>query len=164
MNIFNIFNFLRSKKYDNHNDNFKIFGIEKISYNDFMNMKFDINDIDKELLDFWYKRSRQSIMLDIYGGADEIISICKKTPKFKDRINNKNNYKDAILTQLKSFHRVCRIIYNNPNITSGLKWEVKVAEWEMLDYILWNNERNYNINTIMEWFNQWCFDANLELI
>ena len=92
------------------------------------------------------------LMMDVWGEANKVIEI----------FQTKNT--EAILKQLSNFHDVCNIIYLNDDIDDEVKWELKVAEWEIYDYCLWDNEFQNDSSSIMRWFNQWCYDVNYDIM
>ena len=40
----------------------------------------------------------------------------------------------------------------------------KVAEWELFDYCLWDNQFQNDSVSVMKWFDQWCYDINYDLL
>ena len=91
-------------------------------------------------------------MMDVWGEADKVI-----------KTHEKSNTEE-IIKQLSNFHDVCNIIYLNENIDDNVKWELKVAEWELFDYCLWDNLFKNDSVSVMKWFDQWCYDINYDLL
>ena len=91
-------------------------------------------------------------MMDVWGEAEKVIKSFEKS----------NN--DDVIKQLSNFHDVCNIIYLNENIDDNVKWELKVAEWELFDYCLWDNLFHNDSVSVMKWFDQWCYDINYDLL
>jgi len=44
--------------------------------------------------------------------------------------------------------------------TEGAKWELKFAEWELYDFILWDNELKNSRKSVTLWFDEWCYNTN----
>jgi len=97
--------------------------------------KWDLDSL-KKLMD----RNFVLQMMDVWGEADKVIQAYK------------NNKKENILKQLSNFHDVCNIIYLNENIDEKIKWELKVAEWELYDFCLWENLFQNDATSVMKWF------------
>lgn len=136
--------------------------MDKINLDDFIKKDYDEDIIDKipsDILESWHNRTIYSQLLDVWGEANRAFEMWKD---FKAK-KNKYQLKD-IEDQLDNMNRLCNIIYHDNSVTDGMKYELKVAEWELYDFCLWNNIRKYNKNNIMSWFNQWCFDINPKLL
>ena len=91
-------------------------------------------------------------LMDIWGEANKVIQAYIKS-----------NTED-VQKQLSNFHDVCSIIYLNNKIDENIKWELKVAEWEMYDFCLWDNRFHNDTTSVMKWFDQWCYDINHDLL
>ena len=102
----------------------------------------------KEWLDMGFFQQ----MNDIWAIASSIIEF------------HKANDKDNIIILLEKLSNLCNIIYNDPETDEGKKWEICYAEWELYDFCLWDNSMNNNYNSVMRWFDQWCYDINYSMI
>lgn len=87
------------------------------------------------------ERPIKSLMSDVWGEAEHSV-----------RLKDKASVED-MENQLKSFSRICDSVYINPKATKGLIYELMVAEWEIYDFTVWNNEFGNNKKSVMLWFN-----------
>ena len=102
--------------------------------------------------DSWHNRSLFAKMMDIWAAADEVVKIY-------------NQDKSSLLHQISNLHDLCRQIYSSYKYSYGFKWELKIAEWELYDFCLWDNTFQNTADTIMKrWFDQWCYDINYDLL
>lgn len=130
--------------------------IPKTTLNDFINdfiFKINLDEIDEEKANKWHSRSFYSQMMDVWGEVDKTINAYKE-----------NRSEEDILTHLNLVSKLCSIVYLDPKVLNGAKYELRVAEWELYDFLFWDNEFHNTVDTIMNWFNQWCFDINYELL
>ena len=114
-------------------------------------------DVDADVLKMRQARNLYRQMLDVWGEMSGSVESYKKYKK-------KKLTKEELFNQLSAFHRICCTVYKAPNITDGAKWELKVAEWELYDFMLWNNEFHNTIKSVTSWFDQWCFGINKEML
>ncbi len=113
--------------------------------------------IDPDIIRMRQSKNIYSIMLDVWGEMSGTVEAYKKLRKKKLSPEDFQN-------QIEAFHRICCTVYSSPNVTPGAKWELKVAEWEIYDFVLWNNEFHNTIKTVTNWFDQWCFGINREML
>ena len=102
----------------------------------------------------WDVRPFTSHMSDVWGEANRVINyyiqwIQEQTPAAYERL----------ISQTNLFHDVCSMIYANSTIVEDGKFELKIAQWELYDYILWGNSLKNDDKRVMRWFNQWVFNA-----
>ena len=114
-------------------------------------------DVDADVLKMRQARNLYRQMLDVWGEMSGSVESYKKYEK-------KKLTKEELFNQLSAFHRICCTVYKASNITDGAKWELKVAEWELYDFMLWNNEFHNTIKSVTSWFDQWCFGINKEML
>ena len=100
----------------------------------------------------WSNRTFFSQMSDVWGEANKAVEISGE------------GRTDKLIQQLKVFSEICSIIYVNPNITDGAKYELREAEWELYDFCIWNNELLNTPKSVMKWFDQWLYDINYDLL
>jgi hypothetical protein len=116
-----------------------------ISYNCFYD-----SPISSDIINEWKQRMLYEQMLDIWGQANAVIELYK------------SNYGNSdIENALSNFSRLCCIIYGNDLIKHSIKWELKIAEYELYDFFNDNTFIN-NETTVMRWFNEWCYEINFE--
>lgn len=72
---------------------------------------------------------------------------------------NDGNKNDVIQHALM-LHEVCCLIYANKNVYDEEKETLKYAEWEFLNYVLWDSKDK----SAVYWFNQWNNDINYSLL
>ena len=100
----------------------------------------------------WTDRTFFSQMNDVWGEANKAVE------------SSSEGRTDKLIRQLKVFSDICSIIYMNPNITDGAKFELREAEWELYDFCLWDNELHNTPKSVMRWFDQWLYDINYDLL
>jgi hypothetical protein len=122
--------------------------MKKLSLDEFIVQPQDSPKWDLDSLNELMSRDFVFQMMDVWGEANKAIQI------------HQTNNTEAILKQLLNLHDVCNIVYFNDNIHNDVKWELKVAEWEIFDYCLWDNEFQNDSDSVMKWFDQWCYDVN----
>lgn len=121
--------------------------LEKIDLPDFLD-QYNPKP-DKEVQEIANSRSIFYQLIDLYGEAKRI---------------NQCMDKESMIKQLESCHRVCVKILNHSDVTPGMSYEVKVAEWSLYDFYLWDNKLHNNQNSIMSWFNQWYIGFNFSIL
>ena len=114
-------------------------------------------DVDAEVLKMRQSRTLYRQMMDVWGEMSGSVESYKKLKK-------KKLTKEELFDQLRAFHRICCTVYSSSNITDGAKWELKVAEWELYDFMLWNNEFHNTIKSVTYWFDEWCYGINKEML
>lgn len=128
--------------------------MKKIPYEEFIKTYPNINNNDKETIQVWNNRHKFTFiqqMSDVWGEADKCVNL-------------KNNGESSKLEkQIIVFINTVDAVLTDPKLSKGAREELRSAEWELLDYCIWDNEWKNNDNTAMEWFNQWMFDYNYEL-
>ncbi len=127
----------------------------KISLESFLQKDYEKPDIDSAIIVARQNHSLHRQLLDVWGEVDSTMQLYDKCKKKKANIED-------VQEQLESVHNACYTIYSNPRVTEGAKWELKVAEWELYDFILWDNTWNNTRKTVTGWFDEWCYIANPE--
>ena len=127
----------------------------KVDLENFLNKDYDPPKIDRAIIEARQKHSLHRQLLDVWGEVDSAMNLYDKCRKNKASI-------DDVKDQLECVHNSCYTIYSNPKATEGTKWELKVAEWELYDFILWDNTWNNTRKTVTGWFDEWCYIANPE--
>ncbi len=129
---------------------------EKTEFEEFVrNTDAEDEKIKKE----WFDRSFYAQMMDIWGEADRL----RNYKIDYDRAKTKEAY-NRMEKQGELFHHLCNTIYLNPKSSVGQKWELKCAEWELYDFVFWDNEWNNSAETVTSWFDQWCYDINYDIL
>ena len=124
----------------------------KMTLDDFIVQEHDNPKWDPASLTELMERNLVLQFMDIWGEANKVLQAYKKSNA------------DDIIKQLRNLHDVCNIIYVNDNIDENIKWELKVAEWELFDFCLWDNQFQNDSASVMKWFDQWCYDINYDLL
>lgn len=128
----------------------------KIDLEGFLKKEYDPPEIDAEILKARQNHSLHRQLLDVWGEVDSAMDLYDKCKKNKASI-------DDVRDQLECVHNSCYTIYSDPKATEGTKWELKVAEWELYDFILWDNSWKNTRKTVTGWFDEWCYIANPEV-
>ncbi len=102
-------------------------------------------------LDSWSERSFKQQMQDIYGEAHRFIKFHREG---SDRLSDQWDVLDAF----------CMMTYLDPSTTCGERETLKLAEWELYDYVFGDNVFRNNDESIMRWFNQWIYDVNYAVL
>ncbi|MBQ9606240.1 MAG: hypothetical protein IJV16_03600 [Lachnospiraceae bacterium] len=128
-----------------------------VSMEDFINTEAQIPQIDPVIIKGRQQNSLHRQLLDVWGEVDASLSIYDKWKKGKA-------LKEDLLAQLDCVHNCCYTIYSDEKASDGIKWELKVAEWELYDFTLWDNFLQNNRKSVTLWFDEWCYDTNFEAI
>ena len=129
---------------------------EKTEFEDFVK---ETDPEDDKIKREWWERNFYAQMMDIWGEADRLRNYKLEYDSNKSEESYKRMEKQADL-----FHHLCNTIYLNPESSYGQKWELKCAEWELYDFVFWDNEWNNTAETVTSWFDQWCYDINYDLL
>lgn len=119
--------------------------ISEMSLQDFLKMKsekIEKNDFD-EIVRRRSMRPVKSLLSDVWGEADHSVRL-----KSGGKADAESMYR-----QLESFSRICDSVYINSQATKGLIYELMVAEWEIYDFTIWENQFGNNRKSTMLWFN-----------
>lgn len=98
-------------------------------------------------LELWAQRSFKQQMQDVYGEAYRLV-------KYSQEGSSK------LSAQWDVFDGFCAMTYLSPNITKGEKDTLRLAEWELYDYVFGDNTFKNDSASVMRWFNQWMFNVN----
>ena len=102
----------------------------------------------------WDVRPFESHMSDVWGEANRVIKYYiqwrqEQTPAAHNKL----------ILQINLFHDICSMIYANSTIVDDGKFELKIAQWELYDYVLWENSLKNDDKRVMRWFDQWIFSV-----
>lgn len=128
----------------------------KISYEDFMKKKPEVPDLNPEILKNRQSHDLHRQMLDVWGEVDSALILYDKWKKGKAE-------RTDLEEQLECVHNCCFVIYSDDKASAGIKWELKVAEWELYDFTLWDNRFKNNRKTVTLWFDEWCYDTGVPM-
>lgn len=130
--------------------------IDKVSYEEFINTFPSISSVDDETAKIWKARQKNSSfidhMSDVWGEAKQCVEL-----------KEKGDIK-ALDAHIETLTSVINCVLTDSKLSNGAKEELREAEWELLDYCIWDNEWNSTPQSVMEWFNQWIFDYNYSLV
>lgn len=121
----------------------------------FLKNDFTKPNIDDRIIEGRHKNSLHRQLLDVWGEVDGVMSLYDKWKKKKASLED-------VISQLECVHNCCYTIYSDPKATDGIKWELKVAEWELYDFILWDNTFKNNRKSVTLWFDEWCYNTNFD--
>ena len=121
------------------------------SYNEKRFSDEDIKNLKNE--NFYYQ------MLDVYGEDERAKHLWKK---YQDIDNS--DLRKLLEKQLQLISKLCFVVYFDPAIEVAYKESLRLAEWELYDFYLWDNEFNNTVDTVETWFRQWCYQFNFDLI
>ena len=72
--------------------------------------------------------------------------------------------KEKVAKQWEVFDLFCSMTYLAPTTTKGERETLKLAQWELYDYVFGKNDFRNSSESVMRWFNQWIFDINYAAI
>ncbi len=123
-----------------------------VELSEFVNSAPVIPDISQTVLEGRHKNSLHRQLMDVWGEVDSSLALYDKWKKGKAT-------KEDVESQLECVHNCCYTIYSDPKASEGIKWELKVAEWELYDFVLWNNTFKNSRKSVTTWFDEWCYQA-----
>lgn len=124
-----------------------------VTYEEFMNREPFVPDISPEILEGRHAHGLHRQLLDVWGEVDSALSLYDKWKK------GKAERKD-VEEQLECVHNCCYTIYSDAKASEGIKWELMVAEWELYDFVLWDNFFGNTRKSVTLWFDEWCYNTN----
>lgn len=98
-------------------------------------------------LELWSERSFKQQMQDIYGEAHRLVKYHREGS-------------EKLSAQWDVFDMFCSMTLLDPSTTKGERDTLRLAEWELYDYVFGDNTFRNTDETVMRWFNQWIFDVN----
>lgn len=128
--------------------------MEKIPFEEFIQTYPRLEDEDPETIKTWKNRHKFTFieqMSDVWGEADKCVNL------------KNQNETEKLDKQIKVFISIVHSVLTDPKLTIGAKEELRHAEWELLDYCIWDNEWKNKDKTAMGWFDQWMFDYSYSL-
>jgi hypothetical protein len=126
--------------------------MKKLDLENYISLPIEKPSWDSASLNELMSRHFYLQMMDVWGEADRLVRY------------HSTSCIDTIDNQVKNFHNICSTIHYNENIEEGVKWELKIAQWELLDFCIWDNVFYNDSNSVMKWFDQWQYDINYDLI
>lgn len=104
-----------------------------------------------EELDAWSERSFKQQMQDIYGEAFRLIKFYRED-------------KEKLPAQWDVLDTFCAMTCLDPATTRGERETLRIAEWELYDFVFGDNVFQNDDESVMRWFNQWMYDVNYAAI
>lgn len=104
-----------------------------------------------EELDAWGERSFEQQMQDVYGEAHRLIRY-------------RQEGSDKIANQWKVLDTFCAMTCLDPSTTRGEQETLRIAEWELYDFVFGENAFRNDEKSVMRWFDQWMYDVNYSAI
>lgn len=130
--------------------------LDKISYELFVEEIPSAEDFSEKMLETWKIRQKYSTfishMSDVWNEAKQCVDL-----------KSSNNI-DGLNSHIEVFINCINCVFTDDKVSKGAKAELREAEWELLDFCIWNNEWHNTSESVMGWFNQWIFDYNYDLI
>ncbi len=129
----------------------------QVGLKEFIKKEPEKPDINDRILEARHKKSLHKQLLDVWGEVDASLALYDKWKK-------RRATKEDVLAQLECVHNCCYTIYSDTKDSDGIKWELKVAEWELYDFVLWDNMLKNNRKTVTLWFDEWCYETNYQSV
>lgn len=140
----------------------------KISYDDFIkDGQYDLKEFtfDEQTLAFWKSRNFYTQMMDVWGEVDKARNYYLKWKNAPDdEPEQKEERFFALLKSLKFVRECLAVVKENNDFEEKVKKTFRIAEWELYDFFFWDNEFYNTAETVTRWFDQWCFNINLDLL
>ena len=130
-----------------------IMNFSRIGLKEFIENESERPEINREILEARHKNDVHRQLMDVWGEVDASLALYDKWKKGKAT-------KEDVISQLECVHNCCYTIYSDDKDSDGIKWELKVAEWELYDFVLWDNEFNNSRKTVTCWFDEWCVNTH----
>ncbi len=111
-----------------------------------------VPEISETVLKGRHQNSLHRQLMDVWGEVDSSLALYDKWKKGKADIED-------VKAQLECVHNCCYTIYSDPKASEGIIWELKIAEWELYDFVLWDNQFKNTRKTVTTWFDEWCYQA-----
>ncbi len=137
----------------------------KIDYDEFIkDLKYDLKDytFDEQTISFWKSRNFYTQMMDVWGEVDKARNYYIKWKNANTE--DKEKRFSALLKSLKFVRECLAIVKENNNFTEPVKQTFRIAEWELYDFFFWDNLFGNTSETVTRWFDQWCYNINLDLL
>lgn len=141
---------------------------KKIPYEEFVRDDYyDLKEFtfDEQTMEFWRGRNFYTQMMDVWGEVDKARKnyiVWKEIPK-SDTSKKRERFL-ALLKSLKFVRECIAVVKENNDFEEKVKKTFRIAEWELYDFFFWDNEFGNTAETVTRWFDQWCFQINLELL
>ena len=123
-----------------------------ISYEDYIYA--DYEERDDDMISRWKQRNFYSQMMDVWGEVDKTLEYYKKT----------NQVDEALIQKCGFIHKMLSTVCNCPGVNKDRRITLRIAEWELYDYMLWGNTWNNVDTSVRRWFDQWCYEINYDLL
>ena len=98
-------------------------------------------------LNAWSERSFKQQMQDIYGEAHRLIRFYRED-------------KEKLPGQWDVFDMFCSMTCLDSTTTRGERETLRIAEWELYNFVFGDNVFRNDEQSVMRWFNQWMYDLN----
>ena len=141
---------------------------KKIEYEDFIrDGHYDLKEFtfDEQTMDFWKSRNFYTQMMDIWGEVDKAkrnYVVWRDVPE--NEPEKKAKRFEVFLKSLQFVRECLAVVKENNGFEEQVKKTFRIAEWELYDFFFWDNEFGNTVDTVMRWFDQWCFGINCELL
>ena len=137
----------------------------KIDYDEFIkDSKYDLKEytFDEQTISFWKSRNFYTQMMDVWGKVDKARNYYIKWKNANTE--DKEKRFSALLKSLEFVRECLAIVKENNNFTEPVKQTFRIAEWELYDFFFWDNLFGNTSETVTRWFDQWCYNINLDLL
>ena len=137
----------------------------KIDYDEFIkDSKYDLKEytFDEQTISFWKSRNFYTQMMDVWGEVDKARNYYIKWKNANTE--DKEKRFSALLKSLEFVRECLAIVKENNNFTEPVKQTFRIAEWELYDFFFWDNLFGNTSETVTRWFDQWCYNINLDLL
>ncbi len=137
----------------------------KIDYDEFIkDSKYDLKEytFDEQTISFWKSRNFYTQMMDVWGEVDKARNYYIKWKNANTE--DKEKRFSALLKSLIFVRECLAIVKENNNFTEPVKQTFRIAEWELYDFFFWDNLFGNTSETVTRWFDQWCYNINLDLL
>ena len=86
-------------------------------------------------------------LVDLWGEVDRLVRLADA--------DEKAGASAAFATQLASCCKLFYIVEHHPHASSGLVWELEIAEAMLFDFLVGENRFGSDTSSVMRWFDQW---------
>lgn len=134
-------------------------GINKMDYEQFMNLEDELSSIDEDMMRAWHLRSFHWQMIDVWSSVD----IAKWLWKRWQKTNEDSDYR-LFIDKMREVHTLCCIVRADPCNSTGARRELRMAEWILYDFFFWDNKFQESIDTVSKWFDERRYAINYDLL
>lgn len=119
----------------------------------------DIPEISQDELNCWHSHNFYSQMMDVCGEIENT----KRIKANYDASQSSDDY-ERLIESLNKVHRYCTIVRLDDKITPAKAYDLLIAEWFLRDCMIGDNAFNISPKYYTEWFDQWLYDINFDLL